>query len=76
MMNTSPSRILQEEMKKLEDLAHKLLAMRTLDHEEGQKKIWQIFQHVNEATMAFQVHTLIFIHLRYCVCSLFVPRSP
>ena len=61
MMNMSPSRILQEEMKKIKDLAHKSLAIRTLDHEEYQKIIGQIFRRVNGATTSFQVHTLIFI---------------
>ena len=61
MMNTSSSRILQAEMKKLEDLTRKSLAIRILDHEEYQKMIGQIFQRVNGATTSFQVITLIFI---------------
>jgi len=48
-------------MEKLEDLAHKSLTIRTLDHEEHNKKILQIFQTVNDATISFQVHTLTFI---------------
>ena len=61
MMNMYPSRILQDEMNKLEDLSRKSLAIRTLDHEEYQKMIGQIFQRVNGATTSFQVHTLIFV---------------
>jgi hypothetical protein len=48
-------------MKKLDDLARKSLAIRTLDHEEYKKMIQEIFQRVNDATMSFQVFTLIFI---------------
>jgi len=61
MTSTSPSRILQEEMKKLKDLSSKSLVAQTLDHEEYQKKIRKIFECVNDATMSFQVHALIFI---------------
>ena len=43
MMNMLPFRIIQEEMKKLEDLASKSLAICTLDHEEYQKVIGEIF---------------------------------
>ena len=49
-------------MKKLEDLSCKSLALRTLDREEYQKMIGQIFQRVDGATTSFQVHTLIFIY--------------
>jgi len=61
MMNRLPSRILREEMKKLEDLTRKSLATRILDHEEYKQMIGQIFQRVNDATTSFQVRTLIFI---------------
>ena len=60
-MNTTPSRVLAEEMKKLEDLTS-LLATPTIDHEEyNLKMIQQIFQCVKEATMSFHVRTLMFI---------------
>jgi len=45
-------------MKKLEDLTHKSLATRILDHEEYGGMIQQIFQRVNEATTSFQVRIL------------------
>jgi hypothetical protein len=62
---TSSSRILQEEIKKLEVLARKPLVKQTLDHEEDRKIIQQIFQRVNEATMSFQVHTLVFTYVLF-----------
>lgn len=40
----------QEEMKKLEDLAKKSLAVWIFGHEEYKNMIQQIFQHVNKAT--------------------------
>ena len=55
----SPSRILGEEMKKLNDLATKSLAIQILDHEAYGSKIQQIFQRVKEATMSF-VRTIMF----------------
>jgi len=58
MMNTSPSRILQDEKEKLEDLTRKSLASQTFDYEKYKKKIQQFFQHVNEATTSFQVRIL------------------
>jgi len=60
-MNASPSRILEKEMRKLKDLAFRLLAIQTLDHDEDKKAIQNIFQCINDATMAFQVHNFIFI---------------
>ena len=72
MMNTSTPRILQKEMKKLMDLAHKSLVILTLDHEEYHKIIGQIFQRVNGATTSFQVslysYKLIYLLI---VCSQF-----
>ena len=56
----SSSRILQEEMKKLDDLADKSLATRILDYEAYGSEIHQIFQRVNEATMTFFVRTFMF----------------
>ena len=61
MMNKSPSRILREEMKKLQDLARESLDIHTVDYEEYKRKIGQIFQRMKGATRSFQVHTLIFI---------------
>jgi hypothetical protein len=61
MMNTSPSRILQEEMKKLQDLARESLVIQTVDYEEYKRKIGQIFRRVEGAARSFQVHALIFI---------------
>ena len=55
----SPSRILGEEMKELEDLTDKSLATRILDHEAYGSKIQQIFQRVNEATISFSVRTVM-----------------
>jgi protein-arginine kinase activator protein McsA len=60
-MNMSLSRILEKEMSKLKDHALRPLVIPTLDHEEDKKIIRDIFQCVNDATMAFQVHTLILI---------------
>ena len=59
--NVSPSRILGEEMKKLNELADKSLATRILDYEAYGPKIQQIFQRVKEATMSFFVRTIMFI---------------
>ena len=56
-----PSRILGEEMKKLEDLADKSLAIRILDNEAQGTKIKKIFQRVERATKFFFVHTIIII---------------
>ena len=61
MMNTSASRILQEEMKKLQDLTRESLVIQTVDYEEYKRKIGQIFRRVEGATRSFQVHALIFI---------------
>ena len=61
MMNTSPSRILQEEMKKLQGLARESLVIQTVDYEEYKRKIGQIIQRVEGATRSFQVHALVFI---------------
>ena len=61
MMNKSPSRILREEMKKLQDLARESLDIQTVDYEEYKRKIGQIFQRMKGATRSFQVHALIFI---------------
>jgi hypothetical protein len=61
MMNTSPSRILREEMKNLRDLTRESLVIQTVDYEEYKRKIGQIFQRVKGAMRSFQVHTLIFI---------------
>jgi hypothetical protein len=55
-----PSRTLEKGMNKLKDLALRPL-VQTLDHEEVKKFIRNTFQCVNDATMAFQVHTFIFI---------------
>ena len=59
MMTTLPSRILQDEKTKLEDLTRKSLASQIFDYEEYKKKIRQFFQRINEATMSFQVRTFI-----------------
>jgi len=59
-MNASPSRILEKEMSKLKDLALRPLVIQTLDDEEVKIFIRNTFQCVNDATMAFQVHTLLF----------------
>jgi hypothetical protein len=56
----SPSRILGEEMKKLNDLADKSLTTRILDYEAYGPKIQQIFQRVKEATMSFFVRSIMF----------------
>ena len=56
-----PSRILEKEMKELEDLSDKSLASRILDHEAYGPKIQQIIQHVKEAMMSFFVRTIMFI---------------
>ena len=53
--------ILGEEMKELEDLADKSLAIQILDHEAYGSKIQQIFQRVKEATMSFFVRTITFV---------------
>ena len=74
-MNMSASRILGEEMKKLEDLAKKSLAVRIFDHEEYKSTIQQIFQRVNEATMSFQACILIFISGYVCTHLLFPGRN-
>ncbi len=58
IMNTTPYRVLAEEMKKLEDLTGSL-ATPLLDHKEHQ--MMQIFQRVKYATMYFHVRTLILI---------------
>ena len=55
----SPSRVLEEEMKELKDLAVQSLATRILDHEAYGTKIQQIFQRVKEATTSFFVRTFI-----------------
>jgi hypothetical protein len=60
-MNTSGDRVLAEEMNKLEDLTKKPLPIRILDHEKYKSTIQEIFRHVEEATTAFQVCTLILI---------------
>ena len=57
-MNTSLSRTLQMEMERL-DLALRALVIQTLDHEDD--RVVVIIQCVNDALMAFQVHTLSFI---------------
>ena len=57
----SPSRFLQEEMKKLKDLADKSLATRILDNEAQGTKIKQIFQRVEGATKSFFVRTIVII---------------
>ena len=62
MANQPSSRILEEEMKKLNDLTDKLLATRILDHEVYGPKIQQNFQHVKEAMMSF-VRTLYYIQI-------------
>ena len=54
----SISRIIQEEMKKLKDLADKSLATRILDNEAQGTKIKQIFQRVEGATKSFFVRTI------------------
>ena len=59
IMNTTPYRVLAEEMKKLEVLTGSL-ATPLLDHKEY-KMIQQIFQRVKDATMYFHVRTLKFI---------------
>ena len=61
MMNTSPSRILQEEMEKLQGLTCESLVIQTVDHKEYKRKIRQIVQHIEGAMRSFQVHVLIFI---------------
>ena len=71
-MNTSPSRILQEEMTKFHDLTHESLVIQTVDYEEYKGKIGQIFKRVERATRSFQVLALIFI---YTYVLLFVPSS-
>ena len=52
-------------MEKLKDLTHKSLTIQTLDYEEYQKNIGQIFQRVKRATTSFQVHTVILSKLMY-----------
>ena len=59
--NMPPSRILEEEMNKLKDLADKSLARQILDHEAYGSSIQQIFQRVKEATMSFFVRSIMFI---------------
>ena len=59
--NTSPSRTLEKEMKKLQDLSDKSIVKKILDHEAYRSKIQQIFHRVKEATMSFLVRTIIFI---------------
>ena len=61
MMNTSPPRILAEEMKKLKDLAEKSLATHILDYEAYGSEIREIFQRVKEATVSFLVRSIILI---------------
>ena len=61
IVNTSTTRILGEEMGKLKNLAEEGLPMQILDHEKYKTMIQQIFQRVKEATMLFQVRTIIFI---------------
>jgi len=57
-MNTTPSRNLAEEMKKLEGLTSSPI----LNGEEYMtRKIQQIFQRVEAATITFHVRTLMFI---------------
>ena len=58
----SPSRVLEEEMMELKDLADKSLATKILDHEAYGSKIQQIFQRVKEATMSFFVRTIMFMN--------------
>ena len=55
----SPSRFLQEEMKKLKDLADKSLATQILDNEAQGTKIKQVFQRVQGATKSFFVRAII-----------------
>ena len=62
-MNPLPPRILQEEIKKLEDLTHKWLVAQTPDHEKYKQLVGQIFQSVNDATISFQVRILLFIRV-------------
>jgi hypothetical protein len=69
------ARILGEEMKKLEDLAKRSLAIRIFDHEEYKNTIQQIFQHVNETTTSFQVCALIFISDYVCIHRAFPDRN-
>ena len=57
--NVSPSRVLVEEMKELEDLADKSLATQILDHEAYGSNVQQIFQRVKEATTSFFVRAII-----------------
>src|SRR6267378_1020397 len=74
-MNTLVSRVLGEEMKKLEDLAKKSLATRIFDHEEYKSSIQQIFQRVNDATTSFHVCALIFISGYVCTHRPFPDRN-
>jgi len=67
MINMSTTRILEEEMRKLESLAKKWLTTQILDHENYKKMIQQIFQRVKEATTSFLVRTIIFIKGYVCV---------
>ena len=69
--NISLSRILGKEMKELKDLADKSLATRILDYEAYGPKIQKIFQRVKEATISFNVCTIM-IHLRLCIFKLVV----
>jgi len=55
-----PSRKLEDEMNKLEDLARASLAKRILDHEEYKSTIGKIFVNVERATQSFQVHPRAF----------------
>ena len=59
--NMSPSRILEEEMKALKDLAGESLAKQIMDYETCRSKIQQIFQRVKDATTSFFVRTIIFM---------------
>jgi hypothetical protein len=65
MRNMSPSRILGEQMKELNDLADKSLAIRILDNEAHRTKILQNFQRVERATKSFFVCTIIIYKVRH-----------
>ena len=58
----SPSRILEDEMKKLKVLSGKSLSTQILDHEAYGSRIQHIFQRVKEATIPFFVRTIMFMN--------------
>ena len=59
--NSSPLRLIQEEMRNLKDLTREWMAVQPLDYEQYYKMVGQVFQNTNDAITSFQVRILILI---------------